>query len=504
MFMARSSTPSGYAPPVVATNVVHLEERFQAVGRNPTKALRLDGPLAGEQTARPALFSEVRATVAVAAPLAAANLAQTAMGFTNTVMVGSLGSAALAAAGLGTSLYFTFAMVCSGVLTAVAPLAAHAIGAHDGRRAGRIARQGLVLAVLMAFPVVAGLMTAGRLLAMLGYDPVLAAEIGRFLRTIAWGAPGFLGFAVLRSFLVAASHGRAVMVVLILCVPMNAALNWLLIFGHLGAPALGIAGSGCSTAIIQWLMFASLALYARLMPSLAQYRIGSAVHRWNEVGRILRLGLPIGGILGLEIGVFATTGIMMGLLGADALGAHQLVMNCISVIFMIPLGISQTATVRVAVALGSDAPAAARRAAFVAIMLGVAYMALMAVVLLAIPQAVARIYIDIDAPANRGLATIALKLFAIAAVFQIFDGVQAIAAGALRGYRDTTVPLLLAIVGYWGIGFAGGWLLAFPVGWGPIGLWSGLAVGLAAVALMLTVRLYLSAERRAGDKEVMA
>ena len=450
------------------------------------------------------IAAEVRATVAVAGPLAAANLAQMAMGFTNTVMVGSLGSAALAAAGLGASLYFTIAMVCSGVLTAVAPLAAHAIGANDPRRAGQVAGKGLVLAALLAVPVITTLMAVPRLLGALGYDAVLAGEIGRFLGAIAWAVPGFLGFAVLRSFLVAASHSRTVMIALVLCVPLNAGLNWVLIFGHFGAPPLGIAGSGCATAIIQWLMFAGLALYAAVMPSLAEYRMRPFSRHWDEIGRILRLGLPIGGILGLEIGVFATTGILMGLLGADALGAHQLVMNCISVVFMVPLGIAQAATVRVAVALGSGVPAAARRASFVAIALGVAYMAIMAVVLVAAPRTIAKIYVDIDAPANRGLGEIALSLLAIAAVFQIFDGVQAIAAGALRGYRDTAIPLLLAVIGYWGVGFAGGWLLAFPAGYGAIGLWTGLAVGLAAVALMLTLRLHICADIAVAARQSLA
>ena len=450
------------------------------------------------------IAAEVRATAAVAGPLAAANLAQMAMGFTNTVMVGSLGSAALAAAGLGASLYFTIAMVCSGVLTAVAPLAAHAIGASDNQRAGQVAGKGLVLAALLAVPVIATLLALPRLLAALGYDAVLAAEIGRFLGAIAWAVPGFLGFAVLRSFLVAASHSRTVMIALILCIPLNAGLNWILIFGRFGAPALGIAGSGCATAIIQWLMFASLALYAEVMPSLAEYRMRPFSRHWDEIGHILRLGLPIGGILGLEIGVFATTGILMGLLGADALGAHQLVMNCISVVFMVPLGIAQAATVRVAVALGSGVPAAARRAGFAAIALGVAYMAIMAVVLVAAPRTIAKIYVDIDAPANRGLGEIALSLLAIAAVFQIFDGVQAIAAGALRGYRDTAIPLLLAVIGYWGVGFAGGWLLAFPAGYGAIGLWTGLAVGLAAVALMLTLRLHICAGTAVAARQSLA
>src|SRR6516162_7850628 len=436
-----------------------------------------------------AIVTEMRATVAVAGPLAAANLAQMAMGFTNTVIVGSLGSAALAAAGLGASLYFTVALVCSGILTAVAPLAGHAIGAGDNRRAGRVAGAGLVLAALLAVPLVAALLAADRLLVVLGYQPTLAAEIGHFLGAIAWAAPGFLGFAVLRSFLVAASHSRTVMIALILCIPMNAGLNWVLVFGHLGAPALGIAGSGCATAVIQWLMFTGLGFYAFAARSLAQYRMRPTWRAWDEIGRILRLGLPIGGILGLEIGVFATTGILMGLLGADALGAHQLVMNCISVIFMVPLGIAQAATVRVAVALGSGMPEAARRAGFVALALGAAYMAIMAVVLVTAPRTIARIYVDTDAPANRGLVGIALYLLVIAAVFQIFDGMQAIAAGALRGYRDTAVPLLLAVIGYWGVGFAGGWLFAFPAGYGPVGLWSGLALGLAAVALMLSLRL---------------
>ena len=387
--------------------------------------------------------------------------------------------------------------MCSGILTAVAPLAAHAVGAGDDRRAGRVGGAGLVLAALLAVPVVAALLVAGRLLVAFGYNPALAAEIGDFLGAIAWAAPGFLGFAVLRGFLVAASHSRTVMIASLLCIPMNAGLNWLYVFGHLGAPALGIAGSGCATAVIQWLMFGGLGFYALVAPSLARYRMRPTLRGWDEIGHILRLGLPIGGILGLEIGVFATTGVLMGLLGADALGAHQLVMNCISVIFMVPLGIAQAATVRVAGALGSGAPAAARRGAVVALVLGVSYMAIMALVLVSARRMIAGIYVDVDTPANRGLVGIAFDLLAIAAVFQIFDGVQAIAAGALRGYRDTTVPLLLAVIGYWGVGFAGGWLLAFPAGYGPVGLWSGLALGLTAVALMLSLRLRACAGRAA-------
>jgi multidrug resistance protein, MATE family len=445
--------------------------------------------------ARRAILLEARATIAVAGPLAAANLAQMTMGFINTVMVGSLGGTALAAAGLGAALYFTISVVCQGILTAVAPLAAHAIGAGDRETAGRIAYEGFFVAAIFSMPVIAALTFIDRLLILVGYDPALAAEVGRFLGAIVWGSPAFLGFAVLRSFLVAASRSRAVMAALGICIPMNAVLNWVLMFGHLGAPALGIAGSGRATAIVQWLMFAGLAIYAHAVPGLAPFWAGSrrlSRHR-GEFGRILRLGLPIGGLLALEVGVFATTGVLMGVLGVDALGAHQLVMNAVSVIFMVPLGIAQAATVRVALALGSGAPAAARRASFVALGLGASFMALMALLLWSAPRLITRMYVDTELPANRALVAIALRLLVIAALFQIFDGMQAIASGALRGYRDTTVPLLLAAIGYWGLGFAGGWMLAFPAGYGPVGLWWGLAVGLAAVAVMLTARLYFRA-----------
>jgi MATE family multidrug resistance protein len=435
--------------------------------------------------------AELGATLALAAPLAAANVAQMAMAFTDTVMVGRLGALPLAAAGLGGMLYFTTGVVLQGVVGAVAPLAAHAAGGADRAQAGRIAGAGLALALLLSLPFLAAVMRLDRALAWFGYDAVVLAEIGRFLSAIAWGAPAFVAFAALRSLLAALAHTRAVMVVLLICVAANAALNWVLIFGHLGMPALGVAGSGYASALDQWLTLIGLALYVALAPSLRALRVfaGALAPRWREVGRILRLGLPIGGIMGLEIGVFAVAGILMGLLGADALGANQIVLNCAGLTFMVPFGIAQAATVRVAFELGAGRPPAARRAAFVALGLGVAFMAAAAAVLWTAPRSIVAIYVDLDAPTNRGLVPLALRLIAIAALFQVFDGVQTIAAGALRGYKDTAVPMLLAALGYWGFGFIGGLLFAFPLGHGAVGLWWGLALGLAVVALLLALRL---------------
>jgi MATE family multidrug resistance protein len=449
--------------------------------------------------------AELRATLALATPLAAANLAQMAMGVTDMVMVGRLGAVPLAAAGLGAMLYFTGGVMLQGILSAVAPLAAHALGGGDRRAAGRIAGAGLALAALLAVPFVAALTSLDRLLLALGYDAALAAEIGRFLRAIAWGGPAFLGFAVLRSLLAALSHTRAVMAVLLVCVAGNAGLNWVLIFGHLGAPALGVPGSGYASAINQWVIFAGLALCTRMMPGVAGLRLlRSAFTSWTAMANILRLGLPIGGIMGVEVGVFLAAGVLMGLLGAAPLGAHQLVLNCASISFMVPLGLGQAATVRVAYELGAGRAFAARRAGFVALALGIGFMGAMAVVLWTAPQAIIAAYIDIANPANRETVQLARRLLVIAALFQVFDGMQVIAAGALRGYKDTLVPMLLAGFAYWGAGFGGGWLLAFPLGFGPAGLWWGLALGLAVVAILLTVRLHLLAPPVTGTAEAVA
>jgi MATE family, multidrug efflux pump len=437
--------------------------------------------------------AELRATLALAAPLAAANLAQMAMGVTDIVMVGRLGAVPLAAAGLGAMLYFTGGVMLQGILSAVAPLAAHSLGAGDRAATGRIAGAGLALALLLALPFLAVLTSLDRLLHALGYEAALAAEIGRFLRAIAWGGPAFLGFAVLRSLLAALSHTRAIMVVLLVCVAGNAGLNWVLIYGHLGAPALGVAGSGYASAINQWLIFAGLALCLRIMPGLAGLHVlrsTFAARCWASIASILQVGLPIGGIIGVEVGVFLVAGVLIGLLGAAPLGAHQLVLNCAGVSFMVPLGLSQAATVRVAYELGVGRPFAARRAGYTALALGIGFMSATAVVLWTVPRVIIAVYIDTADPANRGTVEIAYRLLAIAAIFQVFDGVQVVAAGALRGYRDTLVPMLLASLGYWGAGFIGGWLLAFPLGYGAVGLWWGLAAGLAVVALLLTMRLH--------------
>ena len=214
-----------------------------------------------------------------------------------------------------------------------------------------------------------------------------------------------------------------------------------------------------------------------------------------DIKRILVLGLPIGGLQALEVGVFVSSAALMGLFGADALAAHQIAIMCATFTFMAPTGIGQAATVRVATERGSAAWEGARRASYVALALGVAFMAAAAIVFWTMPAPIVGAFVATGDPANRVVVALATEFLAIAAVFQIVDGLQAVASGALRGYHDTRVPMLIAAVGYWGIGFAGGWTLAFPLGIGPAGLWWGFVIGLATVATLLLLRLIERAAR---------
>ena len=383
------------------------------------------------------------------------------------------------------------------MLSAVAPLASFALGAGDREAVGRVTASGLLLAAALTVPVVGAVLLAEALLGLVGYDPALTDEIGRYLRAIVWGAPGSLGFAVLRCLFATLSRARVVMVVLLLCVPVNAALNWVLIFGHLGAPPLGVAGSGYASAICVWLMLLGLAAATALLPRGDpvilpwghRLRLRFSPGRLADIRRILALGLPIGGLQALEIGVFVSSAALMGLFGVEALAAHQIAITCASFTFMVPMGIGQAATVRVATERGAAAWQAARRAGFVALALGVAFMAAAAIVFWTMPALIVGAFVATGDPANRAVVALAIEFLAIAAVFQIVDGMQSVASGALRGYHDTKVPMLIAALGYWGIGFAGGWALAFPLGIGPAGLWWGFVIGLASVATLLVARL---------------
>ncbi|ARP86763.1 MATE family efflux transporter [Bordetella genomosp. 9] len=438
--------------------------------------------------APPTLSRHAADTVKLAAPLAVAQLSQMAMGVTDTLMLGMLGPAPLAAGGLGAQFYFVIVTLLEGVLSSVSITVAHALGARDGGRVPRIYWTGLLLSVLLAVPAFVLLSFTEAILLRLGEPAELARDVGVYTNVVRWGAfASLIGVGMMRAFLPAIGGARRLLWFSLGSVGVNALLNYGLIFGAFGLPAMGLTGSAAATAITVWIM--AIALLGTLHGS-RRHRdaVRAARVDWRLMGELFRLGWPVAITYGVEAGLFLATGLMIGLLGATPLAAHQIALSVTSMTFMVPLALGQAANVRVGYWMGAGHTQAARHAGFVAMGLGAAVMAVTGLVYATVPRAVVGLYLALDDPANAATIAIAASLLGVAAVFQLVDGMQAVCAGCLRGLRDTRAPMLAAVCGYWCIGFPTGYALAFHAGLGAPGAWWGLAAGLASVALWMTLR----------------
>ncbi len=418
--------------------------------------------------------SEIRATVALAWPMVLTNLGQTAMTATDVMMMGRLGPQALAASALGSNLYFMPMIFGLGLILATSPMMA----------------KGLWLAVFAAVPIWLFLWHGEEVLLAMGHEPALAHQAGIYLRWLQWAVLPFYGYIVLRSFISALERPGWALVIVFLAVACNVLLNWMFIFGNLGAPAMGIAGSGFATTLSSVLMFAGLALVVVVEKKFRRYQIFGRFWRsdWPRLRTLLRLGLPIAGILAFEVTIFNVSALLMGLIDADSLAAHAIAIQIGSISFMVPLGLNQAATVRVGLAHGARNPEGVSRAGWTSFVIGVSFMALTGLVMILAPHLLIRAFIDVADPANAHVIGLAVSFLAFAALFQVFDGAQAVAAGMLRGLHDTRVPMIYAAIGYWGVGLPLGVLLAFHFGMAGIGIWIGLALGLAVVAVLLLAR----------------
>jgi MATE family multidrug resistance protein len=439
---------------------------------------------------RSRVITEIKESLLLAVPLAGAQLAQAATTFVDTVMMGILGSHILAAGALGAATFYLLLNVGSAIVSAVSPLAAEAYGAGRVAQVGRVVQQGLWLSVILAIPITVLIWHSGLLLRLLGQEPgniVLAEE---YLRAIAWGYFPGLGFAVLKSFVSALSRPRPVIVTMIGGTMLNVAANYVLAFGKFGFPALGLAGLGWASALSLWGMFAALALYILSQPQFRAYGAFSNLHQFESkgFGELVRVGVPIGVLAGVEGGFFTFVTFLMGQLGSVTLAAHQIALQTAVITFTIPLGISLAAMVRVGQLMGQENPQGARLAGFVNISIAGLFMAMMGILFWTVPGTIVSLYIDTTDPANAAVASLAKTLLGVAAMFQIVDGIQVTAAGALRGLKDTQVPLLIGILAYWGIGLTCGYTLGLVLGFGGIGLWWGFAIGLAVAAGILTWR----------------
>ncbi|MER8700740.1 MATE family efflux transporter [Mesorhizobium sp. M0207] len=435
---------------------------------------------------------EIRAMLALAWPMVLTNLGQTAMTATDVMMMGRLGPDTLASGALGANLYFMPLIFGLGLMLATSPMMATELGRrrHSVRDLRRTVRQGLWLAILICIPIWALLWHGESVLLAMGQEPALAHQAGIYLRWLEWAVLPFFGYIVLRSFISALERPGWALIIVFVAVACNAFFNWLFMFGNLGIPSMGIAGSGLATTLSSTLMFAGMAMVVMLEKKFRRYRLFGRFWRadWPRFKGLLRLGLPIAGLLAFEVTIFNAAAFLMGLIDAASLAAHAIAIQIASITFMVPLGLNQAVTVRVGLAHGAGNPEGVSRAGWTAYVVGVSFMALMGLVMILWPHLLIGAFIDLGNPANAEVVALAVSFLAFAALFQVFDGAQAVASGMLRGLHDTKVPMIYAAIGYWGIGLPLGVLLAFRFGFNGVGIWIGLSSGLAVVAALLLVR----------------
>lgn len=426
----------------------------------------------------------------LALPLVAALLAEVGMETVDTLMMGRLGARALAAGALSGAIFAALLVASMGLLTAVGVLVARARGAKQARDISTIVWQGIYTALLMSVPCMLACYYSEHLLLALHQDPAVIKFTGEFLRAITWGFPGALCFFALREFVSALGKPRIIMLITVSAIPLNAVANYILMYGKLGCPALGISGIGYASSLIEWLMFLSLLAFILTQVRFKVYLLAGHGQRINLAvfKQVWKIGWPVAVMLGFEVGLFSITTALMGYFGESALAAHQVALQCSIIVFMIPLGISQATGIRVGFNLGSNQPQQAKRAVTIGLVYGLIVALTAAVIFLSMPYFIISLFLDTNKAAPH-ILQLGVSFLIIVAIYQFGDVVQVISSGALRGHKDTFVPMLLGLVSYWLVGLSSGYWLAFHTTLGSIGLWWGLAIGIAISGLLLYLRL---------------
>jgi len=431
------------------------------------------------------LRTEVRDNLRLALPIVAAQLGTMAMGLVDTAIVGRVGERALAGVALGNTLVFAVLVPSFGVFMALEPIAAQALGAGEHARANAAKRAGLRLAVLLSVPVALIAYASLALLPLLRVDEAAIPDARAYLFARLPSILPFFVFMSLKTYEQAAGRTRAAVEAVIAANIVHAIAGWYAVHGApaLGLPAFGAAGAGIATSV-------SSALLAGWMLRATEHPPADRAEQRALEKKLLRLGLPIGLQLGAEVGIFSLVALLMGRIGGRAAAAHQIAINLASLSFMGALGIAQATSVRVGTAVGSGSTTDARRSGLTGVALGVAIMAFWAVLFAIIPTVLARAFTP-----EQPVIDVASTLIRIAALFQLADGAQVVAAGALRGAGDTRWPLALNVVVHWGIGLPVGWMLAFRLGLGARGLWFGLTAGLVVISASLIARFAILTRR---------
>ncbi len=426
---------------------------------------------------------EARRLIAIATPVIATQVGTMMLGVIDALMVGRVNRESLAAAALGNVWVIGVLIVSMGIVFGIDPLVSQAHGAGDGGRVGLAAQQGIAVALLISIPTALALLLTKTALVALGQDPLIAAQAHNYAIVQIPAVPAFLVFTALRQYL----QGRAIvtpaMWIVLISNLVNVAFNWVLIFGHLGSPALGLVGSGIATSVTRIFLVAALAgwiLLFRLHEG-AWIPWSTEVLRPARLLEVLRYGTPVAAQIGFEVWAFQFAALLAGRFGAAALASHTIVLNLASLSFMFPLGISIAAATRVGNLIGAKDPNGAQRAAWVAMGLAGMMMAVFAITFVAFRQDLPALYV----PGDTVVIELAALLLPIAATFQLFDGLQVVANGVLRGMGRTKPTVIFNLVAFYLLGLPLAWILSIRAGMGVRGIWWGLCLGLAAVAMML-------------------
>ena len=435
---------------------------------------------------------ELRAVVALALPVVLSELGWMAQGVVDTIMVGRLGPAAIGAVALGNAVFYTPALFGIGLLLGLDTLVSQAYGREDHDECHRWLAQGVYLACIAAVPIMVAIGVVSYGFKRFGIAPEVAGPAGGYLRLLVWSTLPLLLYAAARRYLQGVGQVRVITVTFLLANLVNWFGNWVLIYGKLGMPALGVKGSAISTVL------ARIAMAAALMGFAWRYersRGHPLFRHWAgvqaaQLKRLLRVGAPAAGQILLEVGAWNLATFSAGYLTPVALATHQIVLNYASITFMVPLGISAAAAVAVGHAVGAGDAARARRAGWLALALGTGFMLLAAVTYLVWPRPLIELYTH-----DARVLAVGPGLLGIVAAFEVFDGIQSVSTGALRGLGETRVPMMANLVGYWVLGLPLGFFLCFGLGLGIYGLWIGLTVALVVIAVAVLARWQRDAAR---------
>jgi multidrug resistance protein, MATE family len=450
-------------------------------------------------TRRHRLTVELAETLKLAVPIVLTQLGQIAMMTTDLALIGRLGDEAVAAAALASTVFwmsFTFGM---GLVSAVAPLAAQAFGARDPRMVRRALRVGLWAALLISLPIMVFPLRGEQILLALGQAPATAHLAQQYLFGLALGIAPALWFMAIRGFMGAVNRPEPGLWITLFAIPANGLLVYLLIHGELGLPRLGLFGAGLATTIINFAMFLAALWFAHRRRPFRKYHVLGRIWRvdWMLMRQLVVIGAPISLSFLMEYGLFAAAALLMGLIGTTALAAHQIALQVTAILFMVPYGIGIAATVRVGHAVGRNDAAAVKRAGFVAALLGIVLVSALTLAVILARFTIARFFFGEAAESAGMVIDLTATLLMVGATFFVADGIQTVAAGALRGMSDTRVPLLFAAISYWLIGFPAAYGLAFPAQFGAVGVWIGLSCGTAVYATLLILRFRRLVDRLA-------